>query len=49
MVILSVNTVVKHVIIFLLFPRSVSKDRAERSGPSGEKPAAAHREGNLNH
>lgn len=44
----TVNTVVKTCNYILLFPRSVSKDRTERSVPSGEKPAAAHREGNLN-
>lgn len=44
----SVNTFVNMCNYILLFPRSVSKDRTERSVPSGEKPAAAHREGNLN-
>jgi len=44
---LSVNKVVNRCNYILSFPRSASKDRAERSVPSGEKPAAAHREGNL--
>lgn len=44
----SVNTFVNTCNYILSFPRSVSKDRTERSAPSGEKPAAAHRDGNLN-
>lgn len=33
---------------YILFgSRGVSKDRAERSAPSGDKPPALHREGNL--
>lgn len=44
----SVNTVVNVYNSFFFSPRSVSKDRTERSVPSGEKPAASHREGNLN-
>lgn len=43
----SVNTDVNTCNYILLFPRSVSKDRTERSVSSGEKPAAVHREGNL--